>query len=96
MTVRLTISVPDDLAADLKAADFNVSAICQQALSMALDRRRRLAALMDLLVAWEAEYGPVTAEEMAEAHRMFDRAEGKDGSPWPSRRGRTSCGASAP
>lgn len=45
VAVKMTIYLPDDLYARVKAADLNASAVCQRALTDELERRERLAEL---------------------------------------------------
>ena len=47
-----------------------VSALVNEALGYYLKLRRGLAAVQE----WEAEFGPFTAEEIAEADRLLDEA----------------------
>jgi post-segregation antitoxin (ccd killing protein) len=65
---KLSISVPDELAADLHAfAPENVSAFVSTAIRHELDRRRLYAFLDEL----QDELGPVDEDEVAVFNAMF-------------------------
>jgi Arc/MetJ-type ribon-helix-helix transcriptional regulator len=75
---RLTVTVDADLLADANAAvdsgaADSVSAYVNDALAAHSARRRRLAAMERALKSYEAEFGEITEEEMAEQRRK-DRA----------------------
>jgi hypothetical protein len=70
--MRVNITVPDNIAADAKAAGLNVSRVATAALVEELDRRSKIAALDDYLARLEAELGPIPADEAAEAARWAD------------------------
>jgi Arc/MetJ-type ribon-helix-helix transcriptional regulator len=75
---RLTVTVDADLLAEANAAvesgaADSVSAYVNDALAAQSARKRRLAALDRAIKAYEAEFGEITEEEMAEQHRK-DRA----------------------
>lgn len=80
---RVNISVPDDIAARARDAGLNVSRIASAALADELDRRDKIAALDAYLADLEAELGPPTATELAEASQWADRVLAK---PAPKRR----------
>lgn len=69
---KLSISMDDDLVTELKeSAGDNVSRFVAGAVRRQLDRQQLRAYLDEL----EAKLGPPTAEEMARAAALFDRAE---------------------
>ncbi len=75
---RLTVTVDADLLAEANAAvesgtADSVSAYVNDALAAHSARQRRLAAMDRAIKAYEAEFGEITEEEMAEQHRK-DRA----------------------
>lgn len=75
---RLTVTVDAELAEAANAAvesgaAESVSAYVNDALTVQSARRRRLAAMERALKAYEAEFGEITEEEMAEQRRQ-DRA----------------------
>ena len=80
---RVNITVPDDIAQRARAAGLNVSRIASAALANELDRRDKVAALDAYLAGLEAELGPPTAAELAEAAEWADRVLAK---PAPKRR----------
>lgn len=70
---RVNITVPDDLLAQARAAGLNVSRLTALALVDELDRRAKVAELDAYLAELDAEYGPVPAEELAEAAQWADQ-----------------------
>ena len=70
--MRVNITVPDNIAAEAKAAGLNVSRVATAALVEELDRRSKIAALEDYLARLEADLGPIPADEAAEAARWAD------------------------
>ena len=73
MTVKLTISLPDDLAAEVRAAVRDgrapsVSAYVAKAISALHDAP---ASLTEFLDGWEAEAGPPSAEAKAWAKEQL-------------------------
>jgi hypothetical protein len=69
---KISVSMDDDLLADLKsAAGENVSAF----ISAAVRRQLRSRELESYLAELEEELGPPTEEELTEAAADFDRAE---------------------
>ena len=71
---RLTVTVDADLLAEANAAvesgaADSVSAYVNDALAAQSARKRRLAALDRAIKDYEAEFGEITEEEMAEQHR---------------------------
>lgn len=69
---KLSISMDDDLVAELKeSAGDNVSRFVAGAVRRQLDRQQLRGYLDEL----EEKLGPPTADEMARAATLFDRAE---------------------
>jgi hypothetical protein len=75
--VRVNITVPDDVAVEAKAAGLNVSRVATAALVEELDRRRKIAALDDYLARLDADLGPISTDEAAEATRWADQLVAK-------------------
>ena len=70
---RVNITVPDDVAAQARAAGLNVSRVATAALVEELDRRARTRALDLYLSQLDDELGPISAEEQEEAAAWADR-----------------------
>ena len=70
---RVNITVPDDVAAQARAAGLNVSRLATTALVEELDRRAKTQALDAYLLQLDDELGPISAEEQAEAAAWADR-----------------------
>ena len=70
---RVNITVPDDVAAEARAAGLNVSRLATAALVEELDRRAKTRALDAYLSHFDAELGPISADEQAEAAAWADR-----------------------
>lgn len=70
---RVNITVPDDVAAEARAAGLNVSRVATAALVEELDRRARTRALDLYLSQLDDELGPISAEEQEEAAAWADR-----------------------
>lgn len=71
---RVNITIPDELLARARAHDLNVSAAAAAGLEDALVRIDKNVALDRWLAEMEAEHGPSTPEEIAEADARIDRA----------------------
>jgi post-segregation antitoxin (ccd killing protein) len=71
MAARRNISLPEELDEAARAAGLNVSALTQQAIVVALDRKARMARLGAWLDQLDAEHGPPSAEAVAEAEAWF-------------------------
>lgn len=83
---RVNITVPDDVAAQARAAGLNVSRLATAALVDELDRLSKIQALDTYLAELEAEVGPISQEEQAEAAEWVERIlAGSDAMP-PRRR----------
>lgn len=79
--MRMNISVPDDLAEQVRTLDLPISGICQKALGSAVEDAERKAAFVDDLDAVvERLRGTVDAEN---AEKAAQKAEGReDGITW--------------
>jgi hypothetical protein len=69
---RVNVYLPEELAAEAKAAGLQVSELTQAAIRAELDRRGRAAALEEFLVELDGRHGPATPDEMAEADRWAE------------------------
>ena len=70
---RVNITVPDEVAAQARAAGLNVSRVATMALLEELDRRGKMLALDAYLSQLDAELGPISVDEQAEAAAWADR-----------------------
>ena len=70
---RVNITVPDDVAAEARAAGLNVSRMATAALVEELDRRAKKAALDAYLAQLDNELGPIPADEHTAAAAWADR-----------------------
>ena len=70
---RVNITVPDEVASRARAAGLNVSRIATAALADELDRLDKTAALDAYLAELEAELGPPSEAELADAAAWTDR-----------------------
>jgi post-segregation antitoxin (ccd killing protein) len=73
---RVNISIPDQMLVHAKGAGLNISQLAAKAISDELNRRSKMAALGAYLADLEAELGPISAEEAAEAEQWADRVLG--------------------
>lgn len=80
---RVNITVPDDIAVRARAAGLNVSRVASAALADELDRLAKIEALDAYLAELDAELGPPTAKELADAAKWADRILAR---PAPKRR----------
>lgn len=71
---RVNITVPDELLARARAAGLNVSAAAAAGLADELERLDKIAEFDRYLAELEAELGPITPAEIAEARARLDRA----------------------
>ncbi len=69
---RVNITVPDDLIERSRAAGLNVSRVSAEALTDELDRRGKVAELDGYLRDLDAELGPVSEDELADARKWAD------------------------
>ena len=69
---KVSITLDEDLVAELEAGDDGLSASVNAALRAHLEKRRRHQALGDMLRRLDAEFGPLdTAEDRAEIARFM-------------------------
>ena len=79
---RVNVTMPDDLHARAKQAHLNISQLAQRAIADELNRIAKLAELDAYLSELEAELGPTSDTDRAEARAWADKAIG----PSPTRR----------
>ena len=79
---RVNITIPDELHARAKHAGLNVSQLAQRAVAAELTRMAKLAELDTYLAELEAELGPTSDRDRAEAQAWADKIVG----PSPKRR----------
>jgi post-segregation antitoxin (ccd killing protein) len=73
---RVNISLPDQMLVHAKGAGLNISQLAARAISDELNRRSKMAAFAAYLDELDAELGPISAEEAAEAAEWADRVLG--------------------
>lgn len=73
---RVNISIPDQLLVHAKGAGLNISQLAAKAISDELNRRSKREAFKAYLDELEAELGPVSPEEAAEAEEWAERVLG--------------------
>ncbi|HET7487291.1 MAG TPA: type II toxin-antitoxin system CcdA family antitoxin [Acidimicrobiales bacterium] len=76
---RVNITVPDELYGRARSAGLNVSQLAQQAIAAELSRRSKVAELDAYLAELEAEFGPTTDAERAEAASWAEGVLGPGG-----------------
>jgi len=69
---RVNITVPDDLYRQARDAGLNISHLTQRAVAAELSRLAKVAELDAHLAELEADLGPTTEAERAEATRWVD------------------------
>ncbi len=69
---RVNITIPDDLYRHAKQAGLNVSRLTQGAVANELTRLAKIAALDAYLAELEAELGPISDAERADAKAWAD------------------------
>jgi post-segregation antitoxin (ccd killing protein) len=69
---RVNITIPDELHAQAKQAGLNVSQLAQSAVAAELTRMAKLAELDAYLAELEAELGPTSDSDRAEARAWAD------------------------
>ncbi|HEX6338168.1 MAG TPA: type II toxin-antitoxin system CcdA family antitoxin [Jiangellaceae bacterium] len=75
---RVNISLPDEIHRRAKDAGLNISQLTRKAILQELSDREKIAAAYEYLDELEAELGPMTAEERAEARAWADDIYGAD------------------
>jgi post-segregation antitoxin (ccd killing protein) len=73
---RVNITIPDDLYRRAKTAGLNISLLARRAVADELDRLDKIASLEAYLADLDAELGPVTDAERADAHAWAERVYG--------------------
>ncbi len=73
---RVNITIPDDLHAQAKRAGLNVSQLAQRAVAAELTRMAKLAELDSYLAELEAQLGPTSDSDRAEAQAWADEVVG--------------------
>lgn len=73
---RVNITVPDELVARARAAGLNVSRLAASAVAEELERLAKIAELDAYLVELDAELGPVSEAEAADARAWADQLAG--------------------
>ena len=73
---RVNITVPDDLYDQAKKAGLNVSQVAQRAIASQLDRLAKIAELDAYLAELDAELGPISDVERADAAEWATKAFG--------------------
>jgi post-segregation antitoxin (ccd killing protein) len=71
---RVNITIPDELYEQAKRAGLNVSQAAQQAVAAELARLAKIAELDGYLAELDAELGPISAAEHANAVAWADKA----------------------
>jgi hypothetical protein len=72
---RVNISIPDDLLRQAKESGLNISKLTREAIMREL-RATKIAAFDEYVAELEAEFGPPTAEQVAEAKAWADEIFG--------------------
>jgi post-segregation antitoxin (ccd killing protein) len=76
MTVdRLSVTVDPRIAREVREAAKHLGVSVSSWVAEAIEARLRSHRLREALDAWEAEDGPLSDEELAEADRILDEAE---------------------
>lgn len=75
---RVNITMPDDLHAEAKRAGLNISQVAQQAIAAELARLAKVAELDAYLADLDAELGPISDADRAEAKAWADKVLGAD------------------
>jgi post-segregation antitoxin (ccd killing protein) len=75
---RVNITMPDDLHAEAKRAGLNISQMAQQAVAAELARLAKVAELDAYLAELDAELGPISEADRAEAKEWADKVLGAD------------------
>jgi len=73
---RVNITMPDELYARAKGASLNISQLAQQAVASELARLAKVAELDAYLAELDAELGPISDRERADAQIWADKVLG--------------------
>lgn len=83
---RVNIWLPDDLHRAAKELRLPVSELAQRAVAAEIERHRKAAALDAYLAELDAELGPATDEQVAEADAWLKKVSGPEAKPRKGRR----------
>ncbi|MHB1487832.1 MAG: type II toxin-antitoxin system VapB family antitoxin [Acidimicrobiales bacterium] len=74
---KITVTIDEELVeqAHRLGKDTTLSGLVNQALSVHVERLGRLAALREVLDAWESSYGPTSVEATLAAKGAFDELD---------------------
>ncbi|MDE3206296.1 MAG: type II toxin-antitoxin system CcdA family antitoxin [Acidobacteriota bacterium] len=75
---RVNITMPDELHAEARRAGMNISRVAQQAVAAELTRLAKVAELDAYLAELDAELGPISEGDRAEAKAWADKVLGAD------------------
>jgi post-segregation antitoxin (ccd killing protein) len=75
---RVNITMPDELHAQAKRAGLNISQVAQRAIAVELARLAKTAELDTYLAELDAELGPISDRDRAEAKAWADKVLGAD------------------
>ena len=73
---RVNISIPEDLHKQAKEAGLNISKLARNAIEEELERLDKIAALDKYLAELDAQLGPISPEEEAQAQALIERIYG--------------------
>jgi len=76
---RVNISIPDELHRRAKEAGLNISRLTRKAIVAELERLAKIAAVEEYIAELEAEQGPPTEQEMADAKAWIEQVYGPHG-----------------
>ncbi|HEX6395776.1 MAG TPA: type II toxin-antitoxin system CcdA family antitoxin [Acidimicrobiales bacterium] len=76
---RVNITMPDELYDQARESGLNVSQLAQRAVAAELGRLAKIAELDSYLAELDAELGPISESERAEAGAWADKAFGRSG-----------------
>jgi hypothetical protein len=70
---KITVTVDEDLVEAVQTLGAeSLSSVVNSALAHEVDRRARTATLAQMLAGWDAAFGPIPEEAVAEAAAAFD------------------------
>lgn len=75
---RVNITMPDELHTQAKRAGLNISQVAQQAVAAESARQAKVAELDAYLAELDAEMGPISDRDRAEAKAWADKVLGAD------------------
>ena len=74
---RVNISIPEELHRRAKEAGLNISKLTRDAIIQELERAAKIAAFDNYIAELEAELGPPSEEQVAEAKAWADEVFGR-------------------